>query len=104
MQYEADERAAIREVDASCPAEKAGQLAAADMLDRKGRQEIHERLQAQGSIKSLQDKWHSIGVQMRAENEPGRKDKLFSEWMVLAAQINELKRESKNGNDRRISD
>jgi hypothetical protein len=92
--YEVDERAAIREFDASCPREKAEQLAAADVLERKGQQEIYERLQAQSSIESLQEKWHSTGERMRAETDPARKEKLFDEWMDLAAQINELRRES----------
>lgn len=101
--YEVDERSAIREFDASCPRERAEQLAEADMLERKGQQKIYKRHRARSSIKSLQEKWHSTGAQMRAETDPVRKDELFSEWMNLATRINELRRESENDNDRRLS-
>lgn len=101
--YAFEERAVVREFDAFYPRERAEQLAAADMIERKGQQKIYEQYQARNSIKSLREKRDLIGKQMRAETDPELKDKLFGEWQDLFQQIIKLRKESENGNGRRLS-
>jgi len=84
-EYDVDERAAIREIEGGQEKDAAGKIA---------KQEVEKRNTKQ-QIQLLREKRDKVGAQMRAEEDPEKKRKLFDKWMALSSEIIESGKEAK---------
>ena len=94
-EYDFEERAAIRELDAGFGRERAEQLAAADIQARRFYKDKVGRTQLRQSVglAELRRQRDAVGREMRMADNQKDKDELFRQWMELTSRIIDLRKE-----------
>ncbi len=103
-QYEYEERIAIRQIDGGCDLATADHLARVDLSHRPDEEEKMAALRAGSNFERLIIERDRVTRLWQKEIDPQRVAKLRERWCELSIEIATIRcKESKNGNDGRVS-